>query len=264
METDSYTDDYKTDFVPLAYLDDYSNPSSPESFLSNFLYNNLHQFFHSVPLPQTELKLLDFGCGPVIANVISASQYVSDIVQAEYTPQGRVLLEQWLKRDPSFTFDWSPHFKYIVQTLEGRSEAEVKEREESLRQKIKAIVPCDITQDPPISQEYAGPYDILVCCCVLGGTAKTLHDYEEQLKRLYSLIKPGGYLLFAVPTAPIENESCNHFYLIDKKKFTVFWLSVRRLSPLLEEIGFTVIDTKSKDNPILEGAKITFFSAKKN
>ena len=147
--------DYKADFDPIWHLTEkYSDPSSPTNLFTGFIHDNLHKFFHSVPLPQAELKLLDFGCGPVIANVISASQYVSDIVLAEYTPQGRVLLEQWLKRDPSFTFDWSPHFKYIVQTLEGRSEAEVKEREESLCQKIKAIVQC------------SDCVSICVCVCV--------------------------------------------------------------------------------------------------
>ena len=258
--------DYKADFDPMVHLTEkYSDPSSPTDFFSGFIHDNLHKFFHSVPLPQAELKLLDFGCGPVIANVISASQYVSDIVLAEYTPQSRILLEKWLKQDSSFTFDWSPHFKYIVQTLEGRSEDKVKEREESLRQKIKAIVPCDITQDPPIPHEYAGPYDILICSLVIDATSTSVNEYEEQLKRLSALIKRGGYLLFVGGTTPNDKEFSYSFYMANERRFNVLLLSPQFLLSMLEKIGFSIIGTK--DHPYKDfyiTKTFTFVSAQKN
>ena len=81
---------YKADFDAQGRLMEfYSNPSSPTDVYSNFMVTNLHQFFHSVPLAQTELKVVDYGCGPVIANVISASLYASSAVLAEYTPQSQ-------------------------------------------------------------------------------------------------------------------------------------------------------------------------------
>ena len=255
--------DYKADFDPIVHLTEwYSDPSSPTDLFSGFIHDNLHKFFHSVPLPQAELKLLDFGCGPVIANVISASQYVSDIVLAEYTPQSRVLLEQWLKRDPSFTFDWSPHFKYVVQTLEGRSEDKVKEREESLHQKIKAIVPCNITQDPPISQEYAGPYDILICSLVIDVTATNVDEYEEQLRRLSALVKPGGYMLTVSDTTPTDDEFVNDYYMAKDQKFNLFVLSTKCLISLIEKVGFCPIDVINYPNKEAD-ATFTFVSARK-
>ena len=44
-------------------------------------------------------------------------------------------------------FNWTPHFKYIVQTLEGKTESEAKEREKELRQKLENAIPCNIKQD---------------------------------------------------------------------------------------------------------------------
>ena len=255
--------DCEAEFTSQNYLEFYSNSSSSADIFLLTLYSAVfHQFFHSVPLPQAELKLLDYGCGPVIANVISASQYVSDIVLAEYTPQGRVLLEKWLKRDPSFTFDWSPHFKYIVQMLEGRSEDEVKEREESLRQKIKAIVPCDITQDPPIPQEYAGPYDILICSLVIDVTATNVDEYEEQLRRLSALVKPGGYMLTVTDTTPTDEEFVNDYYMAKEQRFNLFVLSPQNLISLIEKVGFSPIDTINYPKKEAD-ATFTFVSARK-
>ena len=45
-------------------------------------------------------------------------------------------------------------------------------REETLRKAIKVIVPCNITQDPPIAKGYEGPYDVMMSmlcienCCL--------------------------------------------------------------------------------------------------
>ena len=45
--------------------------------------------------------MLDYGCGPVIANVISAAGIGSDIILAEYTEKSRQAIQQWLDSEPS-------------------------------------------------------------------------------------------------------------------------------------------------------------------
>ena len=60
-----------------------------------------------------------------------------------------------------FAADWSSYFDYVVQTLEGGTEVEAREREERMR-KVQKIVPCDLTQDNVIEQGYDGPYDVIV------------------------------------------------------------------------------------------------------
>ena len=48
-------------------------------------------------------------------------------------------------------------------TLEGKSQNEAIEREECLRSITRAVVPCDVTQDPPIVAEgFGGPYDAVM------------------------------------------------------------------------------------------------------
>ena len=62
----------------------------------------------------------DYGCEPVVANVISAAKVATEIVFAEYTEEGRSAVKQWLKEDPN-AFDWSPYFEYVTKTLEDGS-----------------------------------------------------------------------------------------------------------------------------------------------
>ena len=115
----------------------------------------LHEFCKCYEAPSTGpgLKILDFGAGPIIANVISASLYASEIVLSDYLESNRKVLQMWLDRDPKAP-NWSPFFQYVVQELEGRSMVEAAKREEELRQVIEAVIPCDIHNDPPVEQAY--------------------------------------------------------------------------------------------------------------
>lgn len=61
-----------------------------------------------------------------------------------------------------------------MQTLKTRSEDEVKEKEESLKNH------CDITKDLHIPQEYTDPYDILICSLLIDATAMNVDEYMKN------------------------------------------------------------------------------------
>ena len=110
-----------------------------ESLVRIFALQNLHDYFRTVAVEgTTNFKVLDYGCGPVIANVISAASFATEIVLAEYTEEGRTAVRRWLDRDPS-CFNWSPYFKYIVQTLEDKSLQEAGDREECVRRVVNIL-----------------------------------------------------------------------------------------------------------------------------
>ena len=93
-----------------------------------------HRAFQSVS--GTSLRVLDYGCGPVVQNSISAAARASEIVFCE---ANRTAVEKWLKKDPA-AFDRTPHFNYVVQTLEGKGEEHMTEREEKLRKVARGPV----------------------------------------------------------------------------------------------------------------------------
>ena len=164
--------------------------------MMDFAVVNIHNFFmqkystsKGVPL-----KVLDYGCGPVIAYDISAAAESTEIVLAEYGEQCRSALQDWLDRSPS-AWDWTPYIKHVVCDLEGKDESEVKTREDDLRRAVKAIVPCDITQDPPIAKGYEGPYDVVMSMLCIENGCLIRQEYKAAVKRIATLVKRDGTLL---------------------------------------------------------------------
>ena len=88
--------------------------------------------------------------------------------------------------------DWSAYIKYVVRVLEKKPDSEVKRRVEEVRELVKGIVHCDITQDPPIEPGYEGSYDVVVCSLVMEGTDE---EYYANIARFGRLVKPGGKVI---------------------------------------------------------------------
>ena len=140
---------------PWAYLNYYKEVD----VWHRHLLSVLHKFYKSYGSPPFGLKILEFGAGPVISYEISAVLYASEIVLLEYTERNREVLQMWLDRDPKAP-NWKPFFEYVVQELEGKRKEEATMRREELRRIVKAVIPCDISKDPPIDPTYCGPYDV--------------------------------------------------------------------------------------------------------
>ena len=106
--------------------------------LRDFVIGKVHEFFQATKFdivePRESLNVLDYGCGPVIAYVISAAGVdTTEIVLAEFVDECRMEVQLWLDKDPS-AWDWTPYIKYVVQTLEGNDdERETIQRELNLR-----------------------------------------------------------------------------------------------------------------------------------
>ena len=181
---------YQELFKPSEYLKFIEAGFSSHNALPRHTLQCYHEFFKSVP---NGVKVLDFGTGPVMLSTISAATKASEIVLADYSEANLAYLRQWLQNDPQ-AYDWSPYFRYVVQELEGVGDREMDEREKQVRQLVKDVVHCDITQDPPIDKGYDQLYDVVVCSLVLEGASDSREEYRANAARLAKLVKPGGAL----------------------------------------------------------------------
>ena len=177
--------------------------------------------------------MLEFGAGPVIAYVISASLYASEIVLSEYLETNRKVLQMWLDRDPNAP-NWSPFFEYVVQELEGKSKEEAAKREEELRQVVKAVIPCDIHKDPPVEPAYCGPYDVVFAGYCLESACNSLEELSGAVSKLAKLLKPEGKLVIITVDGPGDT----FFYMVGEKKFTNLSISEETLTTILQQNGF--------------------------
>ena len=116
---------------------------------NQFVKHTLQCYHDAFELLLNILKVLDYGAGPVISNVITATKKASEIVMAEYTGgNAHSFISGWIE-----TLRLSTGLRilviYMVQELEGKGENEVKERHERVRKLVKDVVDCDIRRDPP-------------------------------------------------------------------------------------------------------------------
>ena len=170
-------------------------------------------------------------------NVISVAGFNAETVVADYTDKCREAIQRWLDRDPA-AWDWSPFFKFIVQTLEGKEESEALKREESLRNAIKAVVPCNITEDPLIARGFEGPYDVVMVMLCFESTCKTRAEYKAAVRRMVPLIKVGGYFLLY---STIRNKDGLGYYHVGATRFVDLCLPLQFVLSTLEESGLKVI-----------------------
>lgn len=238
---------YPDRFSPTKFLDmAYKTPGTSENIVHNFLLDNLHKACSGLfPKGQVTschsdgIKVVDYGCGPVVANVISAAGIpnVSQIVMAEYTARSREAIQQWLDKDPS-AFDWSLYFKYVVKTLEGKTEQQVAKREERMRSLLK-VVSCDITLDQPIEKGYEGPYDIVICSLCLMSCSNSEDEYRAGVRKLSSIMKPGGLLLIYSTQKNPEDE--DPFYIVGSHYFHDLKVTYELHTSALKEAGLSIL-----------------------
>ena len=82
------------------------------------------------------------------------------------------------------------HRKVPLYSQEGKSEEKVPVQAELVRKIIKAIVPCDVTRDPPIPTEYVDKYDIVTDHLCPMSACATTEDYIAALVRLQAACPP--------------------------------------------------------------------------
>ena len=192
-------DNYPERFDPVVYLTSrYKTPRALDNERANLLMKSLHEAIklRSSYLSQLDnIRVLDYGCGPVVCNIISAAGLpgVSEIVLAEYTERNLQAIQQWLDRDPS-TFDWSPYFRYVTRVLEKKSCQEAEKRDQKVRSLIK-LAYCDVTADPLIESGYEEPYDIVIRILCIEVSCFSIKEYHKRIAKISSLIKDGGVLL---------------------------------------------------------------------
>ena len=257
MEAKGYYDD---NFDVSTYVNDHM----VDSEILEFSLVCLNECFSAIDSGENGLTVLDYGCGPNLATQISAASKATEIVLADYCKPNRDFTKKWLAADPS-AHDWSFYFKHVVETLEGKSHQESIERQKVLRDKVKAVVACDLTKDQFIEEEYEGPYDVVKSLLCLGVPATNKDEYIilSFLRKLACLVKINGTLLFSDVT--VESAKwCP--YKVGSKEFDPFNIPTEDIVSMLRAAGFSDIVVKdmkvpTKSLPI--GDIYTFFSAKK-
>ena len=205
-------------------------------------------------------KLLEFGGGPAVVPLVSVAPYVDQITFSAYLESERKEVELW-KQGKEGAHDWSSHFKYVTNEVENIAGDDAwREREELLRKRITAIVPCDALSDNPLlgRQEL---FELISTSLCLEAASTTYTQYKEVVKKMIGLLKPGGFFMIISP-------ECATYYRFGGKKWSCLYVTLENVKEALAEAGTTVIATERDpasieqiQNPIASDSKGFIFVA---
>lgn len=203
-------------------------------------YHRFYQTFHN-EWDNSSAILLELGGGPCIYDFISATPYVAEIYHSDYIKSccDEVLL--WKNRDCN-AYDWSPYFKYVVNTLEGKSDLDaVVERETKLRSALKSSITCNVKQSPIVPGSLKS--NIICANFCLETSLPSKDSYNAALNEIFEMLEPNGFFVMLLSL------ECS-WYTVSGTKFPCLFLKTSDVEDALKKVGFVVRYTESKEKPL--------------
>lgn len=219
-------------FDPKAYLTEYYLKLCGENTGLLKFFARAYEEMDSKEAMNSELNLLEFGGGPAIYQLISASKKTATITFTDYLKRNLDEVCLW-KRDSKKAFNWDAYF-YKVLELEKMSditENDIEARKGLLRKKMTHFVLCDAFEDNPLGKEYKGTFDVVSSNFVADSITTEWATWEQLIKNTCSLLKPNGTLIL---TSLKEAE----FYLVGDRQFPAVYLTEDHILDSLNRLGF--------------------------
>ncbi|XP_017523935.2 nicotinamide N-methyltransferase isoform X3 [Manis javanica] len=224
-------DTYPTHFNPRVYLEKYYSFGSKHTAESEILKNVLKNLFKIFCRDGMKGDLLiDIGSGPTIYQLLSACESFKEIIVSDYSERNLQELEKWLKKEPG-AFDWSPVVAYVCE-LEG-NRVKVPEKEEKLRQAVKQVLKCDVTQSRPLGSVSLPLADCVLSTLCLDAACPDLPTYRAALRYLGSLLKPEGFLV-------VVDALKSSFYMVGEQRFSSLVLGREEIEAAMKEAGYSI------------------------
>ena len=233
--------DYHNVFDTKTYLELFYKTAKGNENIQGFLQfhmNAYHNFWSNFAQPGSlktpkEIRYLEYGGGPVICSLISASPKVDRVVFAEYTEANRSSLTSW-QAGRQDAHDWSPLIEYVVRDLKGDSTPQaVLNREVDIKRKIKSVVPCDATKTPIVdleSVDVGKPFDVVSTRLCLEACVTSEQQYKDAVAELCNMVKLDGNLCMY---GMLEET----FYNVGGTKFKVFHLTSAMVEEAMKKGG---------------------------
>lgn len=249
MENVLTPEDYHSHFDPKFYLETFYKCFKKEGDETGSPFiRAFHEFWSNFNAPADmrarNIRYLEYGGGPSIANLVFACPKVDHIVFSEYTEANREAVKSWIAGDPD-AHDWTPIFQLAVLELEKGSSVlltekeklyQVQNRVDELKRKLKSVVPCDVFKSSIVeldSDDVGKPFDVVSTSLCLESCVTSEAHYKTIVAELSKLIKPNGYLFM---NGVLEGT----FYFIGNKKFYNYPMTEKMVKEAMNGSGIEI------------------------
>ena len=133
-----------------------------------------------LPVGEADRVVLDLGCGPSIANIISASSWSHKIYMAELLEGNRREITKYLCRAED-AWDWSPYFDFHSQLETNLDPGSLERR---VRKSISGILECDLATEQVFDKTvFDQQVDIMICSLVFDVVCTDTEHFKLVLNR---------------------------------------------------------------------------------
>lgn len=109
----------------------------------------------------------------------------------------------------------------------------VPEKEEKLRQAVKQVLKCDVTQSRPLGSVSLPLADCVLSTLCLDAACPDLPTYRAALRYLGSLLKPEGFLV-------VVDALKSSFYMVGEQRFSSLVLGREEIEAAMKEAGYSI------------------------
>lgn len=184
----------------------FGDPRDKERGVQPFCLETIHDFYknyHS-KWDSSSARLLEFGDGPVIYLLPSASPHFSEITFADNLQSSLDTVQGWKDSAPG-AHNWMEYVRYVTCDLEFKRDCNghcgdgkecddyVFAREAEIRSKLK-MCKFDIRSLSATEELCSSKFDV-VSTNFLEIVTSNVEDFRGYVKNLSSLVKPGGFLI---------------------------------------------------------------------
>ncbi len=140
-------------------------------------------------------SVLEFGGGPTIYSLITAARTAGSIHFCDYNQACLDEVNLWRNNDAT-AFDWTKFIAYALQceknVEEYQSSAEIVQRADLLRERMRQVSRCDIFSDDPLPGSSWGQYGVVANTFCLDSIINDKAQWVDLNRKLAVMVEPDG------------------------------------------------------------------------
>ena len=134
-----------------------------------------------------------------VHHMIPFVPWVEDLVSADFREDARLETRRWLSGAPE-AFSWDHYISMaLVHERIEPTEVAVRARRDEMRSKLKAVVPCDVTERPivdPAAVEVSSE-SLLGMFFVAGEVGETVEGWQLVMRNVCDSVPVGGHVFMS-------------------------------------------------------------------
>ncbi len=216
---DCAVNDY-SQFRPREYFREYYEALGPENIF-------LMEFYHSVysKLKSCE-RVLEFGGGPTVYQLLIPSQAAQEIVFAEYLKVNREEVQLWLSGSAE-ALDWREYLDFAIRLQGGTPSPRERRVLQERVGKVTEIIECDAYLPHMMPRRVAGKFDVISSSFCLECISPRQNDFSDFIKKFLEFATPQGTVVLTMLKGAKS-------YRVGDKTFPAYPLNEARVR---EELG---------------------------